>query len=215
MPRIASNPHGRIQRDSPEERYLELLGGKFAASLTKDVSCHVLDDPQYWHLELLERRGGPGGIRESYRLRRGDHHTAGHRYQLRQRKVSIAGARRHVNHQVVHLLPCHIFQELLHRRMEQCPTPEERFSRRYEEANGHHLKTISTQRHELLVLHHGRSADAKHDVHVRPVNVRIQDAYFRTPPGEGYRQVDRDRGFAHPTLATGYSDHVPDRRIQL
>jgi hypothetical protein len=55
------------------------------------------------------------GVEQGDVLRRGHDHRAGDRHPLAQRQLDVAGARRHVDDQVVQVLPVGLAQQLVQR----------------------------------------------------------------------------------------------------
>ena len=72
--------------------------------------------PSIADVELLIHPDGPARVGQRHRLRRGDHDRAGHGHRLAQAERDVAGARRHVDDQVVEIVPRHLAEELLDAR---------------------------------------------------------------------------------------------------
>ena len=80
------------------------------AAVRADVDAHVLDDADDRHADLLEHLEALARVDQRDVLRRGDDHGAGDRHLLRQRQLDVAGARRHVDDQVVEIAPVRVLR---------------------------------------------------------------------------------------------------------
>ena len=146
-------------------------------------------------------------------LRRGDDHRAGHRHLLRERELDVAGARRHVDDQVVEVAPVRLAEQLLERLGHHRAAPDHRLLRRRSGSRstspgcrGRPSAPASCRRGEV-----GRCpAMPEHDRLRRTVDVGVEHAHRRALGGEREREVHRDGGLAHAALAGGDRDDVAD-----
>ena len=105
--------------------------------LRADVHAHVLDDAEHRHVDLLEHLEALAGVGQRDVLRRGHDDGAGHRHALRQRELDVAGARRHVDDQVVELAPVGVAEQLRQRLRDHRPAPDHGLFGVDQEADGH------------------------------------------------------------------------------
>ena len=70
---------------------------------------------EHAHLDFFEHLETLARIQEGDVLGRRDDHGAAHRNALRERELDVAGARRHVDDQIVELAPARVAQELSER----------------------------------------------------------------------------------------------------
>ena len=91
------------------------------------------------HAGLAGHLGRAPRHRLGGRLRRGHEHQVGLRQQLAERDRDVAGAGRHVDHQVVELAPVDVGQELLERAVQHRPAPHDGGVVLGEEPDRHHL----------------------------------------------------------------------------
>ena len=99
------------------------------------VVAHVLDDAEDRNLDLLEHRDALDDIDDRDLLRRGHHHRARDRDQLRQRELDVAGARRQVADEVVEVAPVDVAEELLEQAVDHRAAPHDRLVLVDEEAD--------------------------------------------------------------------------------
>ena len=102
------------ERDLREQRHAELVGELLATAGAEELVAravvageprHVLDHADHVEVDLLRHRRR--ALRDALRrgLRRGDDDHLGAREELRDRQRDVAGARRHVDDEVVELAP--------------------------------------------------------------------------------------------------------------
>ena len=141
-----------------EERHAELLRHLLAAALPKmsdswlqfghDEVAHVLDDAERRDVELLVHRHRAAAVGERHLLRRRHDDRAGDRNGLAEAERDVAGARRHVDDQVVEIDPAHFAEELLQRAVQHRPAPDDRRVVAGQEAHRDDLQAVLLGRHE-------------------------------------------------------------------
>src|SRR5438309_8071050 len=125
-PALRVGDHGRLARvrllaDGDVERQCsEQLGAVFPAhalrptlaedvflvtALGADMGAHVLHDPEDGNADFLEHLEALACIDERDVLGRGDDHQPGHRHFLGERELDVSGAGRHVDDEVIDVLP--------------------------------------------------------------------------------------------------------------
>ena len=146
------------------------------------------------------------------RGRRDDDHV-GAGQQPGQTHLHVAGARRHVDEQIVELAPVDVAQELLDRLGQHQPAPHQRRLLVDEEASRHDLEHPVTDGERVgddqravaaldpLRLHPLGDAEQPRDREAPDVGVEHADRAPLASEGDG--QVDRDRALAHAALAAG------------
>ena len=126
---------GRLERNGTS------LDGRFDFSLERE-SRHVLDDADDRHVDGLEHVDGLVDVVHTHVLRRcdddGAHEVAG----LREGKLRVARARRHVDDKVVEFTPAHLEEELLDGLVDHGPTPDDGLVFVHHETKGHDLEPI-------------------------------------------------------------------------
>src|SRR6185503_11046881 len=108
---VAAFTNRLIDRQTSEERHAELLGQPLAAATAEDIGfvfavrarevAHVLDQPDRRNVQLLVHRHGTTRVGQRHQLRRRDDDRSGDRYSLTEAEGDVAGARRHVDDQIV------------------------------------------------------------------------------------------------------------------
>ena len=68
-------------------------------------AAHVLDHAQHGDVHLGEHLDAFAGVEQGNVLRGGHDHRAGYRHLLRQRQLNVAGSRRHVDNEVIEIVP--------------------------------------------------------------------------------------------------------------
>ena len=165
------------------------------AAVRADVEAHVLDDAEHRHVDLLEHLEPLARVQQRDVLRRGDDHGAGDRHALRQRELDVAGARRHVDDQVIE-----------HRaswcRSAAARAPASPSDRARPSACSSSIRKpidiacmpCALHRLErLAVLGFGAAGDAEHGRLRRAVDVGVEHADARALGCKRQREVDRGR----------------------
>ena len=134
----------------------------------------------------------------------------GHGHRLAQAERHVAGARRHVDDQVVQLGPAHVAEELRDDAVQHRPAPDHRRLVVGEEAHRHGGEAVLLRRHDLLAVVNELSPDTEHDRHVGPVDVAVDDADAAAQLRQRDRQVDGDGRLADAALAGADGDDVAD-----
>ncbi|CAG9197453.1 hypothetical protein BGLA2_1250004 [Burkholderia gladioli] len=202
---------GRHARGAPRAEHVFLV-----PAVRADVDAHVLDDAEDRDAHLLEHLEALLGVEQGDVLRRGDDHRAGHRHALRQRELDVAGARRHVDDQVVQVLPVGLSQQLFQRRGRHRPAPDHRIVLVDQEADRVGLQAVAHQRvHGLVVGRVGAAVHAEHGRQRGAVDVGVEDAHRGAFLRQRQRQVDGGGALAHAALARGHRHDVLHVRQQL
>src|SRR5450830_780984 len=168
---VLADRHGQWQ--CAEEVNVEVLAHFFAAAVTEDffrmaavsadVHAHVFHDAQDRDADFLEHLQAFARVQQRDVLWRGDDDRAGDRHFLRQRQLNVAGARRHIDNQVVQIAPVGLFQQLLQRLGDHRAAPYHRLVRIDQEADRRHLHAVVFQRlHRFAVLGFRTAFDAQH-----------------------------------------------------
>src|SRR5713226_2161114 len=103
----SSVPYSSHMRSAlPEDMFL-------VTALGADVGAHVLHDPEDGNADFLEHLEALACVDERDVLGRGDDHHPGDRHFLRERELDVTGAGRHVDDEVIDVLPAGVLEELL------------------------------------------------------------------------------------------------------
>ena len=147
------------------------------------------------------------GVDEADLLRRGDDHGAGQPGILRQRQLSVAGARRQVDDHVVEGAPVDAHQELAQVFVDHRPAPDYGLVCLDEEPHRQKLDPVALQGQwrSGLIDHAGHP---HHDGDARPVDVGVEEADLPALHLEGEGQVGGDRRFADAALAAGHGHNL-------
>ena len=170
---------------------------------------HVFHQAQNGHTHLLEHRDALACIQQGNVLRRGHDHRAGNGHALTQGELDIARTGRHVHHQVVHVLPVGLAQQLFQRLRRHGAAPDHGLVRVHEKADGHDLHTMVDQRlHGLAVQAVGPAVNAHHHGLAGAVDIGVQQAHGRAFGGQRQRKIRGGGALAHPALARGHGHDV-------
>ena len=107
-------------------------------------------------VQLLIHPHGAAAVGQRHLLRRRDDDRADDRHGLAQAERDVAGARRHVDDQVVEIVPGDIAEELLDRAVQHRPAPDDRRIVVGQKPHRDHLDAVLLRRHDLLAV--GRRA---------------------------------------------------------
>ena len=181
------------------------------------MHAHVLDDAEHRDANLLKHLEAFTRVRESDVLGRGYDHGAAHRHALRESELDIAGARWHVDDQIVQIAPFRLHQQLIERRGHHGSAPRHRLLLIDEETDRHRLEPMRFQRLESLPVLGFRPPpyQAQHPRLARAVDVRVQDAHARALLSKRKRDVHGNRRLAYTAFAGGYCDQVSHARERL
>ena len=160
-------------------------------------------------VELLIHPDRAAAVGQRHLLRRRHDDGADDRHGLAEAERDVAGARRHVDDQVVEILPGDLAEELLDRAVQHRSAPDDRRIVVGQEAHRHDLHAVLLGRDDLLAV--GRRAaclQAEHDRHVRPVDVAVENADAAAALRQRQREVHRDRRLADAALARADGDDV-------
>ena len=94
------------------------------AALAAYVHAHVFDDTQNRNTDFLEHLQTLARIQQGDVLRCGHNHGTRDRYFLRECQLNIAGARRHIHHQIIQIAPVGQLQQLLQRLRDHGAAPD-------------------------------------------------------------------------------------------
>ncbi|MNH16733.1 hypothetical protein D3C79_763820 [compost metagenome] len=187
----------------PEQRLVMTAGAA-------DVITHVLYDAEHRYMHLVEHGDALACVRQRHVLRGGDDQRRRGGYLLGQGELDVPCARRHVHHQIIHLAPAGLVQDLRQRLARHGTAPDGGILLGHQvtdavalEATGHHrLHGLAVAAAGTLLegAHHGRNGGT--------IDVRIQDGDPRPLPAQRQRQVDGGGGLAHPALAGGHHQDV-------
>ena len=180
--------------------------------------AHVLDDAADPQEAAPGHVGGSCGHLLGGQRRCGDDEQIGAGQHAGEAHLHVAGARRHVDEQVVELTPVHVVQELLDGLGEHQPTPHQRGVLAHHEPGADHLEQPSPDRafvgHDLrfVAALHGHRLEAVVDAQ-QPRHRETPDVGVEHPDGEplrrhGCRQVHGDGALAHAALAAGDGEHT-------
>ena len=101
----------------------------------------------FWY--IADRAAAVG---QRHLLRRRDDDRSGDRNRLAQAQRDVAGARRHVDDEVVEIVPAHLAEELLDGAVQHRPAPDDRRVVRRHEPHRDHLEPVLLGRHDLLAV---------------------------------------------------------------
>ena len=186
------------------------------AAVAAHVHAHVLDDAEHGHVDLLEHLEALAGVGERDVLRRGDDDGARDRHALRERELDVAGAGRHVDHEVVEIAPVRVAEQLGQRLRDHRSAPHHRLLGIDEEADRHGREPMRHERLDAFAVRRcgPLTREAQHDGLARPVDVGIEQPDPRALPHPGERKVCCDGGLADAAFARGDGHDVPDARLR-
>ena len=158
---VAALANRLIDRQPAEERHAHLRRQRFAAAVAEDVGlvvavgarvvAHVLDDADRRDIELLIHPHGAPAVGQRHLLRRRHDDRADDRHRLAEAQRDVAGAGRHVDDQVVEVLPRHFAEELLDGAVQHRPAPDDRRIVVGHEPDRDDLHAVLLRRHDLAV----------------------------------------------------------------
>ena len=153
-------------------------------------------------------------IGKSNRLRGGHHQCSLDRDVIHQTDVDVPRSRRHVYEKEIQLTPAYLQDHLLESIAGHGTSPDESLLALREVSDGHPLHAVLLDRQDDLLSFPGLlckrhlSLGAGHDRDRRAVDVSIGKSYLVPQTGKSDGQIDRNGGFAHPSLAGSDSDDV-------
>ena len=158
------------------------------------------------HLEPLAR------VEQRDVLRRRDDDGAAHRHALRERELDVAGARRHVDDQVVELAPVGLVSSCLSACVTIGPRQTIGCSSSIRKPIDMTLRPWPRAARSRLPSRDSGVAgrETQHARLARAVDVGVEQPDRAPSPCEREREVDRDGRLAHAALAGGDRDQVPD-----
>ena len=113
---------------------------------------HVLHQTEHGHADLrvAEHLDALAGVGQGHLLRCRDYNGAGHGQGLHQRQVYIAGARRHIDEEVVELAPVSLGDELLEGVGGHAATPEHGAVGIHHQTDAQQLDAVAFHGHYLV-----------------------------------------------------------------
>jgi hypothetical protein len=171
---------------------------------------HVLDHAERAKVRALGHL--PGALRHlaSRLLRCRDDEHRGSGEERGQRDRDIARPGREVGEEEIELSPVDVAQELLDGLVQHWPPPDHGGLLGHEESHRDDLHAVGLERQDHVVEPDRLAGDADHPGNGEAPDVGVEDAHAVSLGSQGARQVHRDAGFAHATLAGRYGD---DRRV--
>ena len=183
-------------------------------------AAHVLDHADDADVALAGHRRGPDGDLLRAHRRSGHDDHLGARQHAGQAHLHVAGARWHVDQQVVEIAPVDVLEEVLDGAVEHEPAPHQRVALVVDQqAHRHDLEATAPHRLDLrgdLALA-GRGAleaslEAEHAGDREAPDVGVEHADREALRGQRGGQVDGDARLAHAALARRDGQHPGGRR---
>ena len=179
------------------------------AALGADVGTHVLHDPEDGNTDFLEHLESLAGVDERDVLRRGDNHRSGDRDFLGEGELDVSGSGRHVDDEVIDVLPAGVLEELFEGLGHHRPAPDHRGIDVDEKADRDRLDAVAHHRLERLAVSGlGPTGDAEHHRLRGSIDIGIEHPDARSFRRERESQIHGCRRFSHPALAGGDRDDV-------
>src|ERR1051325_5458307 len=205
-------------RDFAEERDVLAAGFFVAAAVAEDFDAlaarrgevaHVLNDAEDGHVHFLEHADAFAHDAERSFLRGGDDHAAVERDGLAKGELSVAGAGRKIDEEIIEFAPRHAEEKLLDGFDDHRSAPNYRRVAFNQETHAHQMHAVVGGRDDFLVGADGRFfVDAHHERYARAVNIAIEQADARTEMTKPARDVDRSGAFADAPFAAGHRNDV-------
>ena len=149
------------------------------AATRAEKIAHVLDDPEYRHVDPLEHGHAAPGVDQSKVLGSGHDDGPLERHLLRHGELGVPGAGRHIDHHHVERAPFDLAQHLRERGNHHRPAPNHCRLLVDEKADRHDGEAIPRDRLEPCTADRlWPLANRKKLRQRRAVNVGIEDAYF-------------------------------------
>ena len=180
------------------------------AAVGADDVAHVLHDAQHGHLHHLSHVHGLGYDHADQLLGAGNDHDAVHGQALEHSQGHVAGSRRHVHEQEVHVLPDHIGPELLDRTGDHGAAPHNGVLLVLDQqVDAHHINAHpALDGPAALFIGHGTAMDAEQLGDGRAGDVGIQDAAVVAPAGHGAGQQGTGHALADTAFARNNADDL-------
>ena len=173
--------------------------------------AHVLDHAQNRHVHLLGHVDGLGDDHAHQVLRAGNDNDAVHGQRLEHGERHIAGARRHIDQQVVERTPAGLAPELADGAGDHGAAPQNRVGLvGKQQVAGHHLDAVGGDlgQKQVAQAHGAATAHAEHLGDGRAGNVGVQNAHLVPGARQLNCQRARDQRLAHAALAGQNGDDV-------
>ena len=162
-------------------------------AIRADEVAHVLDDAERRDIQLLVHPDRAPAVGERHLLRGRHDDRSGDGNRLTQAQRDVSGSRRHVDDEVVEVVPADFAEELLDGAVQHRPAPDHRRVVRGHETHRDDLKAVLLRRQDLLAVGRELRVDAEHDRHVGTVDVPVDDADTASALRQRDRKVDRNR----------------------
>ena len=135
--------------------------------------------------------------------------------QLRERNGHVAGARRHVDHEVVQVAPGRVADELRQAPVQHRPPPHDRFPRRDQETHREDLHAGGFDGLDLAFHQPRRLVDAEEVRHAGAVDVGVHQADLGPAAGQAAGEIRGDRALSHAAFARPHGNHALGRQPEL
>ena len=155
-------------------------------------------------MALARHVGGAGRHLLGGDGRSGDDEHLGAREHAGQSHLDVPGPGGHVDEEVVERSPADVLEELLDGPVQDEAPPHDGGLLVGEEPHRHHLEQAGAdgllEGHDLLALGAQLTSHPEQARDREPPDVGVEEPDHEPPLGERHRQVDGDRGLAHPAL---------------
>ena len=207
---VAALAQRNRERNLRKQRHTEFVGEFLATARAEQFVAlavvageprHVLDDPAHGQVDLLCHRGRETSDFLCGLLRRGHNKYLCLRKVLTEAQRDVAGARRHVDEQVVGFVPEHVGEELLECLVQHRPAPDDCLSLGNEVADRDAPHAVVLGRQQHVVDDHRVAVCTEHARNGETVDVGVDDAHRVAARGERNCEVGGDAALAHTALA--------------
>ena len=181
-------------------------------TVAADMDTHVFDDAEDRNVHLLKHHDAFFRIDQRDILRRRHHYRAGDRDILRKSQLNVAGAWRHIQHQIIQIRPQRLLQHLQQRLAGHRTAPYHGVIVGHQVADGVGGEAKFHDRRHMGAIWRGGTLifRTEHGGNRRTINIGIEDPDFRPFRGQRQRQVHRRGGFTHPTFAGADGNNIFD-----
>ena len=205
-----------------QQRHTDFVGQRLTATHTEQCvrlavvtrkRTHVFDHARYAQEAAPGHIGGSAGHLLCGQSGRGDDDQIGARQHARETHLHVAGARWHVDDEVIHLAPRHVAQKLLDGLGEHEPTPHQGGVFVDQESGAHDLEFASADLDDVGndlgpigafdCLCFEPIGDAEQARNREAPDVGVEHANDKTLGRESGSHIDSDRALANPALAAG------------
>src|SRR5699024_8378425 len=116
-----------------------------------------------------------GGVDQRKIAGRGDNHCTIDGYGLRQAELRVAGARWHIDDQVICAAPIYVLEELPHDAGDDGATPDNGRVVFHQKSERHQADVVHLKGYDLFIFNVGALVDAQEGGHARSVDVDIEE----------------------------------------